>query len=130
MHGLGGADRDVVGRLAKDGLDGQRLALVVQLGAGAVGVDVVDLVRRQAGVVQGGLHGLGCARTVLGRGGQMVGVGAAAVAQNLAVDARPPGLGPAQLFQHQYRRAFAADEAVALLVKRPRGPGRILVVLR
>ena len=41
-HALGAADRNLVGLLAEDLLDGQRFDAVVDLGAGAVGVDVAD----------------------------------------------------------------------------------------
>ena len=43
-HALGAGDGDLVGLRAEDLLDGQRFDLVVHLGAGAVGVDVVDVV--------------------------------------------------------------------------------------
>ena len=41
---------------AEGRLDGGGLGLVVELGGGAVGVDVADVVRRHVGVPQGPLH--------------------------------------------------------------------------
>ena len=55
-HALGARDRDLVGLVAEDALDRQRLDLVVDFGARAVGVDVVDVVevqlRRRPGAIR------------------------------------------------------------------------------
>ena len=73
-HGLGRADRQLVGMCAEDRLDGCRLALVVERRRGAVGIDVVDLFRLEAGLGQGELHGARRALAALGRGGDVEGV--------------------------------------------------------
>ena len=45
------------GALAEDVLDGLGLERVAERGRGGVGVDVVDLVGRDAGDLEGGVHG-------------------------------------------------------------------------
>ena len=51
-HALGAGDRHLVGRLAEGPLDRQGLDRVVDRSAGAVGVDVVDVVRGDPGVAR------------------------------------------------------------------------------
>ena len=77
---------------AEDGLDGHGLDLVVLLGAGAVGGDVVDLLGRDAGVGQGRPHGGGRAVALGVLVGDAEGVGASAVADDLGQDLRPARL--------------------------------------
>ena len=48
-HALGAADGQLAGVVAEDLLDGQGLGGVAQLGAGAVGVDVIDVVGIECG---------------------------------------------------------------------------------
>ncbi len=55
-HRLGGANGDAVSALAEDLLDGGRLGLVVEGCRSAVGVDVVEVVDGQAGVLEAARH--------------------------------------------------------------------------
>ena len=73
--------------------DGVRLGPVVERGRGAVGVDVADLVRRDAGVLHGQGHAGGRPGPAGDRGGDVVGVGGAGRAGQLTVDAGPAGDG-------------------------------------
>src|SRR5581483_9423987 len=81
-------------------------------------------------VVEGQLHaGRGAAPAGRG-GGDVVGVGVAAVAQHFAVDAGAPGQRPVEPFQHEEGGALAHDEAVAVDVEGPGGGGRVVVAAR
>ena len=84
---------DLVGPFTKDLLDGQRLDLVVHVGARAVGVDVVDGVFAEAGVRKGHADA-GGGTTPLGmRIGDAVRIGGRTVADHLAVNLRAALLG-------------------------------------
>src|SRR5581483_2968939 len=81
LHRPGGGDevagdalgrRDRRRRSAEDLDDGLGLGGVVERRRGAVGVDVSDGRRREAGVVEGQLHAGGGARTTRRRGGDVV----------------------------------------------------------
>ena len=54
---LGGRHGDMIGPLAKDGADGFGLDDVVCDGARTVGIDVIDGIPSDAGIVKGGLDG-------------------------------------------------------------------------
>ncbi len=85
-HGLGRADRHLIGVLAEDLLDGHGLGGVVEGGAGAVGVDVVHLLGRNARIGQGLTHGQdGPPRLGVGRG-HVVSIGVGGLPQHLGVD--------------------------------------------
>ena len=99
---------------------------VVEMGGGAVGVDVAHLLRRNAAVGQRHGHGFGAAAAVRKGGGDVVSVAGGAVAHHLGVDFGPPGPGVLQLLQKQHARALAHDEAAALRVKGDGGPVRVL----
>ncbi len=59
--------------------------------------------------------------------GEMMRVGGVAVAGQLGINSRAARFGVLQFFQHQHARAFAHDEAVALLVEGPRGAFGIII---
>ena len=86
-----------------------------------MGIDVVDLGRVDAGVLERdrrGARGLGA---VGARLDHVVRVGRRAVAEQLGVGDRPARLGHLSRLEHQQRRALAHDEPVAPAVERPLG---------
>src|SRR5690606_29813596 len=95
---------------------GTELDLVTERGRGAVGVDVVDLARADAGALQGHLHAAIAAVAVLGGSGDVVGVAGHAVADDFAVNPGATGLGPLVVLEHDNAGALAHDETVAVLV--------------
>ena len=81
---LGAGDLEPTGVGAEDLLHGAGLGQVAEHGAGAVGVDVVDGVGGEPGVVQAALHGADGAAAFLVGGGDVPAVGRHAVAQSSA----------------------------------------------
>ena len=119
-HRLDRRQRQRLGPLAEDALDGRRFHQVVEPRAGAVGVDVIDVVTIDAGLAQGLGDGPGgAAASGIGLG-HRVGVEAAAQAQHLGVNRRAALPGMFQFLQHQHAGPFAEHEAVALAVEGPR----------
>ena len=95
-HGLGGAHGQLIGVRAEHGFHRGGLPGVVEVGGGAVGVDVAHLLRRNAAVGQRHGYGLGAAAAVRKGGGDVMGVAGSAVARHLGVDLGSPGLGVLQ----------------------------------
>ena len=92
-----------------------------------MGVDVLHLLRPQAGVPQAELHRALCAAAA--RLGDVEGIRGRGISGQLAVDARPAPPGVLQLFEDEDSGALARDEAVAVLVERTRGLLRGVVAL-
>ena len=112
VHGLGGADGELVRVGAEDEADGGGFGAVVDLGRGAVGVDVADLLRGEAGIAQGHAHGAGGA---LGGGlGDVAGIGGHAEADDLRDGPGAAGERGLQRLQHQHGGAFAQHQAAAV----------------
>ena len=124
---LGRGHRELVGVVAEQALHRAQLDLVAQRRRGAVRVDVVDLVGVELGALQRRLHGAVAAVAVLRRRGDVIGVARQAVAHDLGIDLGAALLGVLVLFEHDDAGALAHDEAVAVLVPRPRGRGRRVV---
>ena len=83
-------------------------------------VHVADRGGGEPGVVERELHARGRAFAAGRRRGDVVRVGVAAVADDLAVDVRTAGDGAVPTLEHERRRAFAHHESVAVGVERPR----------
>ncbi len=112
-HGLGGADRKRFRTLSKNALDGEGLELVVVGRRGAVGVDVINLFRRDARGANRAGHGH-AEPLALGIGhGDVVGVSRGRVTRDFGVNARAAFLGMREGFEDQHAGTLAHDEAVA-----------------
>ena len=123
-HALGGGDRDGAG--AEHLGDGGRLGGVVERRRGAVGVDVADVGRREAGVGEGQLHARHRAGAALGRRGDVVGVAGAAVAEHLAEIGGAAGRRPTPRSSSTRNAGpLPHHEAVAGGVEGPAGGGRV-----
>ena len=94
-------------------VDGLGLGQVVERRRGPVGVDVADVAGRDAGVGQGQLHAGRRPVAARGGGGDVIGVGRRAGAEELAVDARPAPPGVLEVLEHQRAGALGAHEPVA-----------------
>jgi hypothetical protein len=79
-HALGRTHGDAVGALAKDGFHRFGFHRVVQLGGRAVRIDVVDVFRVSARVVQGHAQGVDRAGAFGVWRGDVIGVGVGAIA--------------------------------------------------
>ena len=106
--------------VAEDLLDGGGLLAVVRLRRRAVCVDVLDLRRFHAGLVQGHLHRARVALALRRRRRDVIGVCRRAITNDLAVDLRFAGERAFALLEDEHRGAFREDEAVTILVERPR----------
>ena len=127
---LGAGDLEPLGVGAEDLLHGAGLGQVAERGAGAVGVDVVDGIGGELGVVEAELHGAGGAAAFLVGGGDVRAVGRHAVAEQLGVDPRPAAAGDLFGLEDQDAGPFGQDEAVAVAVERAAGAGRVVVAGR
>jgi hypothetical protein len=128
-HRLGGTDRQLMGMLAERPLDGVGLRAVSRRCRGAVRINVVDLMRRDAGVPQGVLHHPVCAIAVLRWSGNVKRVAAHAITHDLGENRRSPPPRRLQFLQNQDARALADNEPIAVAVERTAGVRRIVVVL-
>ena len=106
----------------REGLDA-----VVDAGAGAVRVDVVDVVRRKSGVFEGGAHTTDGAAAFRVDVGDAVGVGRRAVPDDFAVNFRAAFFGVFEFFEDEDAGAFAEDKAVASFIEGARGFFRLVV---
>ena len=109
----------------EDPLERPGFRQVGDLGGRAVGVDVADIRRRQAGFLEGGGDGdLGAAAVGIEPAGGH-GVAARAAAQDLAVDPGPAVPGVLFFLEDQDARPLAGNPAVATAVERPAGLRRL-----
>ena len=112
-HRLRRADVEFVGSLAEYLLDGFGLGDVAHVGRGTVNVDIVDVLGLEVGIGQGTLHHeLGTQSLGVG-GGDVVGVGAHALANHLSVDLGTTCLGVLQFLKDETAGTLAHDESVA-----------------
>ena len=128
-HRFGGAHRDLQGPFARGTLDCRGFVLVVRQGAGAVGVDVVDLGWINAAIGHGQAHGFGTADAAGGGGGDVVCVAGHAVTHHFAEDRGATGLGMLEVSSTS-AGTFTDHEAIALFIERTAGRGWIVVAER
>src|SRR6185436_20990313 len=93
-------------------------------------VDVVDVARRDASVVDRLLHAARGALPARRRRRNVERVGARAVADHLAEDAGAARLRMVERLEDQNPRAFRDDEAVAVAIERTARPLRLVVPRR
>ena len=128
-HGFGGTDEQGVVEcaLAEDIFDGLGFEGVTEGCGGGVCVDVVDLVGRDAGDSEGVGHGTVAAFAFGGHSGHVEGICGHAVADDFGEDFGAASLGELKLFEDEDASAFAADEAVTVLVPGTAGVGGVVV---
>ena len=107
--------------VAEDLLDGDGLVAIVFLGAGAVGVDVVDIGRLELGICEGRLHGLDRAEAFGVLIGDAESVGRRSIAHHFGEDLRAAFLRMLERFENDHARAFAENEAGAVGIERAAG---------
>ena len=90
-------------------------------------INVINLIGVQPRVAQGVAHATQCARAVLSRCSNVVGVSAHAVACEFAVDACAARFGVFVFFEHHYTGAFADDKAIAIFIPRAAGGCGVVV---
>ena len=117
-HRFRRGDRQLVGVLAEQILDRERLDAIVVRRRRAVRVDVADLLRRDVGLPEGHVHDAHRPAAVLGRRRNVIRVAGHAVADDLGVDSRAARDGRFALFENDHAGPLADDEPIALLVER------------
>ena len=110
--------------LAEDGFDRAGFVAVVFRGAGAVGVDVVDVGGGELGIGQRFAHGDDRAVALGMLVGDAEGVGGRTIADDFGEDFRAAGLCVVEGFENDHAGAFAEDESAALGVEGAAGAGR------
>src|SRR6266436_3148378 len=128
-HRFGGTDRNLVRVVAKNFFDRLGFTDIAKTGRSGVGVDVVDVVRRNLRVIERQLHGPRGASAVFRRRGHVVGVGGKSITGELTIDLRAALLRVFELFDNGNARAFADDETVAVPIERARRALRFVVAL-
>src|SRR3546814_17958733 len=88
-------------------------------------MDVVDLIRIDAGIAQRVLHA--ATRAVIARQGDVIRIAGHAEADQLGVDFCTALFGMLEIFEQQHARAIAEHAAVPVLVPRTAGAFPILV---
>src|SRR4030081_4005245 len=126
-RGLGRRHRDLGRRIAHHALHRVELDLVAERGRGAMGIDVVELGRRDAGALERHGHAAIGAVAVLGRRRDVIGVARQPVADELGIDLRAAAARMLVFLQHHDAGALAHHEAVAVLVVGTRGARRLVV---
>src|SRR6266481_9752823 len=116
--------------LAEQPLDGAELNLVPKRCRGAVRVDVIDLVRRQARALQSIAHRPEGAFAILRGSGQVEGVRRHSVADNFGMDPRSAHSRVLELLEDKDASAFSHHKTVALPVPRSGGARGIVVETR
>src|SRR5438128_5229483 len=127
-HRFGRADGNF-GLLAKNLLDRFCFADVAETGRSGVGVNVIDVVRRNLRVIERQLHGARSASAILRRRGHVIGVRRKSVAGKLAIDFRSALLRVFELFHNGNSSAFTYDETVTIAIERARRALRFVVAL-
>ena len=117
-HGLGGTHRQFVGMVTEHGFHRQGLTPVIERRGGAMSVDVIDLVRVQAGIAQGRSHAAGRTLAILGRGGDVVGVTGLSIADDLGVNGGAPLACGFQFLEHEHARTLGDDKSVPIAIER------------
>ena len=121
-HALDAANRGAAGRLPKHMLDRQGLDAVVDLGAGAVGIDITDLGWSDAGVLQRAIDA-GDGSPALGMTvGHPEGVGGGEITGHLRKDLRAALFRVLQLLQNQHASPLTKHKSITLLVEGTGGP--------
>src|SRR6266480_6513151 len=127
-HGLGRADGNL-GLLAKNFFNRLRFTDVAETGRSGVGVNVIDIARRNFRVLKRQLHGPRGASAVIRRRSHVIGVRRKSVASELAINFRAALLSVFKLFYDGNAGAFAYDETVTVAIERARCALRLVIAL-
>ncbi len=88
-HRLGGINLYLARMISQSKLNGLCFKQIVVVGAGSVGIDIINIRRHKAGVLYGVFHGPCGSAPVLCRGSDMVSVAGSSVASYLTVNLCP-----------------------------------------
>ena len=116
-HALGGRDFEFSGVITENGFDGLCLCRIIYRCRGAVGVDIIDVLRFEFCRLKRHLQGLDRPASIGVRCDQVIGIAGDPVSADLAVDISSSGQGMLEFFYDQYACALRHDKSVPVLVK-------------
>src|SRR5215471_91428 len=108
--------RELTCGIAEEPFDGSQLDLIAQRSRGSVGVDVVDVGRRELRALQRHLHRAISAAAVFRRRSYVMGVAGQTIAFHFAIHVRSTRFGVLVLLEHDDAGSCAHDKAVTVLV--------------
>ena len=111
-------------------LERERFRRIVERCRAAVGVDVLDISRRDVAVGERALHRSRGLRSVRPRGGHVMRVIRVSISYELGVDMGASGARALQFLEHEDGAALAHHEAIAVAVEGSRGSLRLVVARR
>ena len=120
-HGLGRRNVQFEGSIAEDLLDGLSLRNITNVGRSTMYVDVVDVLRLHASILQGVLHHELCTQTLRMRSGDMVCISTHASTYHLSINLCTTSFCVLQFLENQATRTLGHDESVAASAERTAG---------
>ena len=115
---------------AKDVMDGFQFGYVAQRSGRAVGIDIIDILWIDTGILDSQLHHALCALGIGIRSRHVVCIGRHTLAYHLGIDMRTTCLGVLIILHDEAGRTFAQHKAVARLRERTTGTLRVVVAGR
>src|SRR5262249_33196442 len=115
-----------VGAITEDSLDGFGFRGVVELGSGAVSIDIADLVRAEARVLQSAYHRV-CLAFRIGEG-YVSCIGSGSIADDLSIDVGVAFERVFQRLENQNSGALCQNESIAVCAERLASAARIVVL--
>src|SRR3989304_8228059 len=122
-HGLSRAYRDFVSVLSKHHFNSFGFTGIVHLGAGAVSIDIINLLNLYLGILQGSTHGISFG--FRSRSSCIVGIERPACAGNFSQDGCTPLPGMFIAFQNNYSSTLGIDETVPVVIEWATSLGRV-----
>ena len=126
-HGFCGVDLHFICVLAQRQLDGHCLKKVIVVGAGSVGIYIVNLLRHNPGIVHRKFHCFSRSASVFRRGCDMVGIAGSAVSHKLRKNLCASVLRMLQRFKNHNAGTFSHYKAVTVFVEGSGSRLRILI---
>src|SRR5262245_24064111 len=115
-RGFGRGHADAGGGIADQTMHRAKLDLVAERCRGAVGIDIVDLDRGDAGTLDRRIHAAQRAIAVFGRCRDVMGIAGESIADELGVNLRTATLGVLISLEHHHARALTHHETVPVAV--------------
>ena len=126
-HRLRRRNIELIGCIAKHFLNGLNLGDITDVRAGAMNIDVVDVLGLQTSILECTLHHELCTQAFGMAGRDVIGIAAKAFANHLGIDLCTAGFGMLEFFENKAASALGHDETIARSAERTAGPCGIVV---